>query len=262
MSNTQWIVNKMQSGLTEGKAWVLNSRPGATIFTNNGGVEKLKGESIPPHVLDHMERLISAMEQILGIHDVVQGRRPGGLRAASAIIALQESANIRIRMKAAHLERALVESSSQANWLVLENYDSARRVRIGKGQTPVTLNIREALVGSMIPQAIEEGMLGENVTPQNILPEEQETVMQNLKYPDMDVEVKIGPSVPYSQALLYEQAKEFFALGLIDRKAVLDITNFPNKEEIMQRMEQKEQEQIQAMQQQQQPQGERIGERF
>ena len=267
MANAQWIINKMQSGITEEKAWVLNSRPGAAIFTNNGGVEKAKGEAIPSHVMDHMERLITAMEQILGIHDVVQGRRPGGLRAASAIIALQESANIRIRMKASHLERALEDICSQANWLVLENYDSERRVRIGRGETPITLNVRDALVSRMLNTAqeqglmgAEEGMISPNATPQNILPEEQDTLMQEVKFPDFDLEVKIGPSVPYSQALLYEQAKEFYSLGLIDRKAVLDLTNFPNKEEIMQRMA--EQERAVAEAEAAAQKGERVGERY
>lgn len=62
-------------------------------------------------------------------------------------------------------------------------------------------------------------------------------MFDELKLPEFDVEVKIGPSVPYSQALLYEQSKEFFAIGLIDRQAALEAVNFPNWESVVARMD-------------------------
>lgn len=271
MSNAQWIVNKVHSGIREDEAWIFDNRPGEVIFTHNGGVEQLPGAPIPAHIPEHMERLIHAMEQILGIHDVVQGRQPSGVRAASAIIALQESANIRVRQKNRSLEQMLLEIADQTNWLVLEHYEEPRNMRVLGQDTPSTLDIREALEHRLLDEAAEvgmelppPGMTGleeEGLTPEDatipgmegappqgrrvepgmepgmLAPDQREALVQMMEFPTFDVEVKVGPSVPYSQALLYEQAKEFYQLGIIDRRAVLETTNFPNKEEILARIE-------------------------
>lgn len=256
MANAQWVVNKVTSGLKEEDTWIFDSRPGNVIWTAQGGVDRLRGESIPRHIPEHMERLIFAMEQILGIHDVVQGRRPAGVRAASAIIALQEAANVRVRQKARHLEYALVDMADKATWLMLEFYDEPRKIRIAGQSEPATLDVRASLDLQIVQDAAEIGMVEPGLAPEEMMEEELDVLRDALKFPEFDIEVKVGPSVPYSQALVYEQAKEFYQLGIIDRKAVLDITGFPNKEEIMKRME--------AMEAQVAQQGEgeeRIGER-
>lgn len=237
MANAEWVVNKAQSGLREEDAWIFNSRPGKVIFTHNGGVNKEKGVPIPQHIPEHMERLIFAMEQILGVHDVVQGRRPVGVRAASAIIALQESANVRVRQKSKNLQYALEDLVELGNWLILENYNEPRKMRLTGKTVPTTLNIHDALKKRVVDMAAVAGFVEQGINPEELDEDTMAQIMQEVKYPEFDTEVKVGPSVPYSQALLYEQSKEFFQLGLIDRKAVLETTNFPNREEILARME-------------------------
>jgi hypothetical protein len=305
MGNAQWIVNKTMSGLDESDSWIFDNMPGRTIFTHNGGVDRFPGVPIPQHIPAHLEKLIEWMEQILGVHDVVQGRRPVGVRSASGIIALQEAGSIRVREKANNMGAAIREMAEQAISLVLEFYDEPRIVRIAGASVPMSLDVREVLTGRMLDMAQEMGILppmeqtfapemppmqpqmggmgpdmmgmgpemggmppdmgmspdmgmgmGPEMPPQEPMvgQEELEQALQEIKFPEFDVEVKVGPSVPYSQALLYEEAKEFYQLGIIDRKAVLEVTNFPNKEEIIARMEQ---EQAALMQQQ----GERMGER-
>jgi len=173
---------------------------------------------------------------------VVQGRRPSGVRAASALIALQETANIRIRQKVRELEYALTNMVDQANWLILEHYDEPRWIRKTGRTEMTTLDVREALEKRMFDQAAAIGMAQEMTEdgmaggPQDLGEEEMEEIFKEIKFPDFDVEVHIGPSVPYSQALLYEQAKEFFQLGIVDRRAVLEATNFPGKEDILARL--------------------------
>lgn len=236
MANAQWLVNMAMSGLTEEDAWIFDNNPGQIIWTHGGGVERLAGVPIPQHIPDHMERLIFMMEQLLGIHDVVQGRQPSGVRAASAIIALQEAANIRVRQKTKQLALALTEVVEQSNSLILEFYDEPRQVRLAGEDEPTTLDIRSELDPLMLGRGIHAGMVEFN--PDGSIPtEETERMFDELKFPEFDVEVKIGPSVPYSQALLYEQAKEFYMIGLIDRQAALEATNFPNKEAIIARMD-------------------------
>lgn len=239
MANVQWIVSKVESGLKEEDAWCIGSRPGNVIFTRNGGIEKLEGTPIPIHVTQHIEWLIYMMEQILGIHDVVQGKQPGSVRSASGIIALQESANIRIRNKAANLEEALTEMVDQGNWLVLEHYSEERQVRTGGGiKAPiVTLDIRKALEKRQVEMAAQAGVITGPTDINQMTPETMQMVKETVKFPPFDVAVNLGPAVPYSQALQYEQAKEFYQLGAIDQEALLEAVNFPNKERILARMQ-------------------------
>jgi|GEM_PF-3650678 len=248
MANSMWIVNKNTSGLTEDDAWVFDNTPGRVIYTMGDGVRREPGADIPAHVVNHQERLIFAMEQILGIHDVVQGRKPAGVRAASAIIALQEAANVRVRQKAREMEYALKDLAEMANWLILEFYDEPRRLRVTGEQPYVTLDVHEALQERMTQVAGEMGIVEPGMTPEQLMQNDQVMgtdqmgeVMTNVRYPEFDIEVKVGPSVPYSQALVFQQALEYYQGGIIDRQAVLETTNFPKWEEILARMEQREQ---------------------
>lgn len=241
MANAQWVVNKIASGLDEEDAWIFSNEPGDVIFTHNGGVDRIQGAPIPPHIPEHMERLLFWLEQITGVFDVVQGRRPIGVRAASAIIALQEAASIRLRQKSRNLGAAVREMSEQSTTLVLANYDEPRTFRIAGDTVPMTFNVREALYERMMEEAQGAGVsLPEAVEGPFAEEEMFEQLQQEIKFPEFDVEVKVGSSVPYSQALLYEQAKEFFGMGVIDREAVLEVTNFPNREQILQRIAERE----------------------
>lgn len=246
MSNVQWHVNKRLSGMTEEDAHMVNDIPGNVLFSADGGIEKIPGEAIPAHIPQHLNFLIEAAEYILGIHDVVQGRRPEGVRAASALIALQEAASIRIRQKASHLNHALTEMVEQGNWLMLEYYDEPRNIRITGTNEFTTLNVREALMERAMDRAIDagmmEGMEQTGIDPRQIDPnqlegETQDMLLDRVKFPDFDVEVNVGPSVPYSQAMIHEQAKEFYQMGAIDEQALLEATRFPNWEEILNRMQ-------------------------
>jgi len=236
MGNAQWLVNKVMSGLDEEDSWVFDNNPGQVIWTHSGGVDRIPGVPIPEHIPNHLERLIFMMEQLLGIHDVVQGRQPSGVRAASAIIALQEAANIRVRQKTKNLSAALQELVEQSNSLMLEFYDEPRQVRLAGEEMPTTLDVRESLATSMLGSGMEAGLVDIDAEGM-IMPGEADRMVDELKFPEFDVTVKIGPSVPYSQALLYEQAKEFFMIGLIDRQAALEAVNFPNWEAVVTRME-------------------------
>lgn len=259
LANGIWKVNKKLSGLTEDDAWIFDNTPGSVYFTMDGGVEREPGVPIPPHVTAHQERLIFSMEQILGIHDVVQGRKPSGVRAASAIIALQEAANVRVRQKAREMEYTFKQLADMANWLVLEFYNEPRRLRVTGANPYVTLDVHTALEHRMTEVAGEMGMVEPGATPETLRASDQlmgtdqmGQIMKEVRFPEFDIEVKVGPSVPYSQALLYQQALEFYQAGIIDRQAVLDTVGFPKREEILERMAQQERAAAEAAAQQQQ----------
>ena len=188
-------------------ASVLTKRtPGSLITTRTDylDLQRWCGEDtrvpIPQHIPEHMERLIFMMEQLLGIHDVVQGRQPSGVRAASAIIALKEAANIRVRHKTKHLGAALSELVQQSNSIMLEFFYEPRQVRLAGAEEPTTLDVRGAMNPVMLARGIQAGMVQFDEEG-SVVPGEAERMFDELKFPEFDVE-ETGPSVPYSQALL------------------------------------------------------------
>lgn len=62
---------------------------------------------MPNYVSEKIEELKRDMETISGVHDVTQGRRPVGIQAGNAIIALQEAGQARIRTKVKLMEQGL-----------------------------------------------------------------------------------------------------------------------------------------------------------
>ena len=95
-ANMQWVIDK-NSGIPKGE---LTNRPGLIIRKNPGSeVRRDSPPSMPMYVSEMVERLKNDVEVISGVHDVTRGQTPSGIQSASAIIALQEAAQIRIRLK-------------------------------------------------------------------------------------------------------------------------------------------------------------------
>jgi len=61
----------------------------------------------------------------------------------------------------------------------------------------------------------------------------------NLLIPEFDVQVAVGYDAPMSRAYIEQQAMQLYQMGIIDAVEVLKTMNFPNKEEIIERLEQK-----------------------
>lgn len=103
-ANMPWIVDK-NSGIGYGK---LTNRPGLVIRKNPGSeVHRPQPPSMPNYVMNKIDDLKHDMESISGVHDVTQGKRPTGIQAGNAIMALQEAGQARIRIKVKLMEHGL-----------------------------------------------------------------------------------------------------------------------------------------------------------
>ena len=95
-ANMQWIVDK-NAGIPKGE---LTNRPGLIIRKNPGTeIRRDSPPSMPMYVSEAIMRLQNDIEVVSGVHDVTRGNAPGGIESGSAILALQEAAQTRIRMK-------------------------------------------------------------------------------------------------------------------------------------------------------------------
>lgn len=105
-ANTPWIVDK-NAGIGYG---TLTNEPGMVIRRNPGTkIERPAPPPMPTYISNQIDELKQDMETISGVHDVTQGRRPTGIQAGNAIMALQEAGQARIRMKVKILEDSLSE---------------------------------------------------------------------------------------------------------------------------------------------------------
>ena len=105
-ANMPWVIDK-NSGIGRGQ---LTNRPGLIIRKNPGTeVKRLVPPPMPNYVAEIVSTLKRDIEVISGIHDVTRGEKPGSISAASAILALQEAAQARIRLKVRAMEYSLSE---------------------------------------------------------------------------------------------------------------------------------------------------------
>lgn len=111
-ANMQWIIDK-NAGIPKGE---LTNRPGLIIRKNPGAeVRRDSPPSMPMYVSEMITRNEQAIEVISGVHDITRGQTPTGIESASAIQALQEAANQRIRLKITLLEETLSDMGNE--WL-------------------------------------------------------------------------------------------------------------------------------------------------
>lgn len=109
-ANMQWIVDK-NAGIPKGE---LTNRPGLIIRKNpNSEVRRDSPPSMPMYVSQMIDTLKMDIEVVSGVHDVTRGQTPTGIQSAAAIVALQEAAQTRIRLKIQLFENTLGELGTE-----------------------------------------------------------------------------------------------------------------------------------------------------
>ena len=207
VANTPWIKDA-NSGV---KAEDLTNEEGLVITKNPGTeVRRDPPPPFPAFIFQLYLQMMRNMEIITGMHDVTQGRRPTGITAAAAIAQLREAAQARIRDKARHAEQAVERLAQLMLNRVLQFYGPERMVRVlGEGG--------RAEWRSVSPLQIQIGV---------------------------DLRLIPGTSLEMNEALRMQMAREFFQVGIIDRQAALEASNWPDKEAVLARMRAAEEQQM------------------
>lgn len=231
------IFNGAGSGLNK-KA--MTSSPWKIVDVNDPNqIKSEPGQNIPSFIPNHLEVKKRDAESVSGIHDVTQGKAPSGVTAASAILALQESANQRVRLLGRTLEAGLKEIGELIIELVREFYQEERYIRI------LGDNYKTSFI-SFKSEELQTTKEYQQMNPETGMMEPEEIVID----PDFDVRVEVGSSMQYSKAFLYEQAKELFQMQVIDEQALLEVVRFPKADEVLQRKQEMMQQQMMMEQQQ------------
>ena len=110
------------------------------IVNRPDDISFLEPSFIPVYVFKFVELLLQFTDIITGVHDVTEGRRPTGITAAKAIVALQEAAQSIVRFRIATEITDFVESIGEYIIWILKTYDDETR----------TIREKDALTGKYI----------------------------------------------------------------------------------------------------------------
>ena len=215
-ANMQWIVDK-NCGIGKGK---LTNRPGLVIRKNPGSeVKRDQPPAMPTYLREQIEVLKQDIQDISGVFDSLKGEKQGSVTAASAIMALQEASQARIRLKIKIMESFLSELACIVYSRMQQFWKLDRWVRV----TDIEGNASFREIG--------------------------QEVLSN----DFDLKVMAGSTMPVNRNAMMDlmirlaQTNGEDGLPLVDRKAVLEFLPTGDKKAISDRFEQ-----LKAQQQQEQ----------
>ena len=218
-ANMQWIIDK-NSGIGQGK---LTNRPGLVIRKTPGSeVRRDTPPAMPNYVREQIEVLKKDIQDISGVFDSLKGEQQGSITAASAILALQEASQARIRLKIKLMEASLSELAQIVYSRMQQFWKLDRWVRI----TDVEGNPSFREIGTQ--------------------------VLSN----DYDLKVMAGSTMPVNRNAMLDlmirlaQTNGEDGLPLVDRKAVLEFLPTGDKKAITDRFAELQAQQQQAQQQQ------------
>lgn len=213
IANIPWIVDK-NSGIPYNG---LSNRPGLVIRKNPGTeVSRPTPPNMPIYVQNKIEELKYDIQTIAGVHDVTQGRQVGGVTAAQAILALQEAAQSRIRLKVRIMEDALGDLACMWYSRMQQFWTDERDVRIVDSQ------------GKVNTTKIGKDELGY----------------------DFDIKITAGSTMSLNRAALLDlmirlaQSPAEDGLPMVDREAVIEYLPIADKQQMLERFKNNTQQQM------------------
>lgn len=183
---------------------------------------------MPQYILNRRGEAFTEGEIISGRPDVVEGRQIGGLRNASAILALQEAGSKRARHKKLFIEELLAELNRVAIWFVKEFFTEEQAFRvIGKNgdlSTPPTYSWFKGSSLRKVP-VLTPAVMGE---------ESGVGTWQDsgrTKDAQFDVRVSMGAGLPSNKSFLLQALMDLQGRNIVTaeevRYALSRFINFP-----------------------------------
>ncbi len=253
MGNPIWIVDTDSGIDTEN----LINRPGLIVEKEKGTeVRREAGVQLQPYVLQLIDRMKSWFDDISGNNEVSRGVNPTGVSAASAIEALQQAAQQRLRLKARHIDAYLQDIGQMYVSRVLQYKTVPEIYRITNDQNAskyFKFHVERPTDETGNPVLDDKGdpvtvakyrEFSEDLNGNPVLGEEQQIQIRGR----FDVRVVTGSSLPFMKAQKEQQAFQLFDRGAIDIEELLKAVEYPNWEAVFQRVQQKQAEQAQQAQ--------------
>ena len=260
LANRQRFVSS-QSGLSNSK---LDNTEGRT-YTVNGDPSRAVYYDSPPQMGMEVYNFRDATEMLIqtvsGMFDVTQGRRPTGITAGRAIESLKDSAETRLAALVDTLAESIAKVGNLTLQIMLQMYDSERLIKSTDGDEdkdfiiipdyPEELQPQPTpMLGEMGEMLVDEETGGYQFDPNEeleVTPELEQArkewkeqngialVLSEVTY-DWDIRANTDTALPSAKAERGQMASDLFRLGAIDREALLEALDFPQRHKILQRL--------------------------
>jgi len=194
---------------------VINNRHGQIIEKKRGtSVDPIPLQGLPPTVRDQVNNFNLYIEDIGGAHDASLGRVPQGAKAGVAIEALQAGDANNLNELRDNLEDALIEAANLVFW----NFATYRKT------TKLVRPKREEEKDTFF------NVIGENADNK---PKKVGKIPVYEIKKNNDVRVYIGSWLAYNKEAELEKLLQLAEAKIIDRATLLKYFNFPNVQEIV-----------------------------
>lgn len=203
---------------------VLEKEPGSEVRTESG-------VQLQPWVLQLIDRYKEWFDQVGGSQDVTRGVS-GGVTAASAITALQEAAQTRIRQQAKNLDAYLQSFANQYKSNVFQFYTVPQIFRLTNKQ-----GLQKYFKFHIEKRPNEKGEEKNFAIKQDLNPDG--TLGNRSEYEiraDFDVQSTMGSSLPFNKEQKKRELLDLYDRQIIDAEEVLTGIDYPNKEAVLERM--------------------------
>jgi hypothetical protein len=205
-SNSGWVIDN-NSGVDK---TTLDNREGIVVEKNQGTqVQRLMPGTVSPQYQVRKAQDQRSMEEISGINEITQGRRPRGITAGIAIQAVRESSITRIRQKSRNIEEyTMLRLGQLVASRIIKYWSTERKLRVYDRNGQIAFISFE--------------------------PEK----MQDLKY---QIRMSSGTTAGLDKESIFMLMKDLLVQGIIDRRAFFKVVDIPFKNEISTDMEETEQ---------------------
>lgn len=214
MGNIQKVIG-IASGINP-KKWT--NKAGLNIIARDPLAWKMvEPPNMPPYIMNRRSEAMNNEAQVIsGRTDVVEGRKPGSLRAAAAILALQEAGNRRANHKRLMLQAGMQEVMDILVDYVKEYFTEERAYRIlgSKNEDYIWFKgskLKE--IPRLIPRPQVNPETGEEEYSLTPLLDEQGKEM--TKEAVFDLEFSIGAGMPTNKSFLYQSVNELHQNGIV-----------------------------------------------
>ncbi len=236
VGNPVWVIDT-NSGVQPSD---ITNQIGLIVTKNpNTEVRREQPPNIPPYIIEFYNMMMSMAEMVSGNHDVTQGRKPTGVTAAEAISDLQEAAQTRIRLKERNLQVALTTLGYLITATMMQYYREPRVVKItGKQGWPEFFEfyIKDDENGQM---RYVKRNYNFNEQERRYIPDQNWQEGQPSKGL-FDIEIVSGTSLPFMKEKRSQLAMKLFSSGVIDDEELLEVLDWPRKDQVLKRMREKQ----------------------
>jgi hypothetical protein len=237
MGNPIWVVDNNSGVDTDN----LFNAPGLIVEKNpNSTVERQEGVQLQPFILDLAERIRLKINDIHGAQESARGAKPEGVTAASAVMALQEAAQQRIRLKSRNVDAYLQDLGQRYKSRVFQFYTSPRVIRLTKNG-----NAERYFRFHVEPVEGAYGGVGRKISVREFVPTESGGFAESLEsreyitQGDFDVRVSTGSSLPFIKEQKANLGFQLFDREAIDEEELLKSVEYPNYQQVLARVQQR-----------------------